>query len=248
MTYPVAAGRPLGFPNCPACPYRAQGASATCIACALSSVPPLTGRRCEICAQQITGSGCRNKICALPADQRGFASVAAISIDSTPLAETIRRYKYGGDHPWGYIFGRLVLGWLNRNAVTARSYTHILANPSYLRRQPYRHIELMLRAAATEDIHRRWPIHPNALIKPVETPRSAGQSLENKIIAAQEHAAALVLADPPDAPPPLTDATILLVDDIFTTGTQLHAVGRRLLDSGARRVDGLVLARRRWNP
>jgi hypothetical protein len=53
----------------------------------------------------------------------------------------------------------------------------------------------MLSIAATEDIHRRWPIYPNALVKPEETPKS---------------------------------------------------VGRRLLDSGATRVDGLVLARRSW--
>lgn len=246
MTYPVSAGRPPGIPNCPTCAYRAQGASATCIDCALSSVPPLTGRRCAICAQRITTAGCRNVICALPVDQRGFANVAAISVDSTPLAETIRRYKYDGDRGWGYIFGRLILGWLNRNAATARRYTHILANPSYLHRRPYRHIESMLSIAATEDIHRRWPIYPNALVKPEETPKSAGQGRKAKAVAAQQHADVLVLADPPDSPPPLSDAAVLLVDDIFTTGSQLDAVGRRLLDSGATRVDGLVLARRSW--
>jgi predicted amidophosphoribosyltransferase len=45
----------------------------------------------------------------------------------------------------------------------------------------------------------------------------------------------------------LNNATILLVDDSYTTGTQLDAVGRRLLDSGVTRVDGLVLARPAWN-
>ncbi|MFC4065063.1 ComF family protein [Actinoplanes subglobosus] len=193
-------------------------------------------------------AGCRNGICALPPDQRGFTSVAAISVDSTPLAETIRKYKYDGDGGWAYIFGRLVLGWLNRNAATACSYTHILANPSHEYRQPYRHIERMLSIAAIEDIHRRWPIYPNALIKPEETPRSAGQNRRAKAIAAQQHADAIMLADPPDTPPPLKNAKILLVDDIFTTGAQLDAVGRRLLDSGAARVDGLVLARRSWSP
>jgi predicted amidophosphoribosyltransferase len=105
----------------------------------------------------------------------------------------------------------------------------------------------MLSIAATEDIHRRWPIYPNTLIKPRETPRSAGQSRRSKALAAQQHADSLLLADPPDAPPPLNNATILLVDDIFTTGAQLDAIGRRLLDSGAIHVDGLVLARRGWS-
>jgi predicted amidophosphoribosyltransferase len=247
VTYPVTSGRPPGIPNCPTCPYRAQGASAICITCATNSVPPLTGRRCPICAQQITGANCRNDICNLPADRRGFTSVAAISVDSTPLRETIRRYKYDGDGGWAYIFGRLILGWLNRNAVTARSYTHIFANPSHQGRKPYQHVERILSMAAIEDIHRRWPLYPNALVKPAETPRSAGQSRKAKMVSAQLHADTLILADPPDAPPPLQDGTILLVDDIFTTGSQLDAVGRRLLASGAIRVDGLVLARRGWN-
>jgi predicted amidophosphoribosyltransferase len=174
--------------------------------------------------------------------------VAAVSVDSSPLAERVREYKYEGVSGWGYIFGRLVLGWLDRNAAVAATYTHIVANPSYINRQPYRHIELMLRVAATEDIHRRWPIYPDALVKPVETPPSAGKGLQAKLAAAEAHALALQLAADPHAGPPLPGARILLVDDIFTTGAQLHAVGKRFLSSGAARVDGLVLARRPWGP
>lgn len=182
----------------------------------------------------------------MPADQRGFTSVAAISIDSSPLREKLRLYKYEGRHGWGAIFGRLILGWLDRNATVAATYTHIVANPGFHDRRPYRHIELMLGVAATEDIHRRWPIFPGALVKPVDTPASAGSRLPEKIAAAEEHARVLQLAPAPLAGPPLPGARILLVDDIFTTGAQLHFVGKRLLDAGAARVDGLVLARRSW--
>jgi len=41
--------------------------------------------------------------------------------------------------------------------------------------------------------------------------------------------------------------TVLLIDDICTTGTQLDAVAGCLLDQGrAARVEGVVLARAPW--
>jgi hypothetical protein len=106
----------------------------------------------------------------------------------------------------------------------------------------------MLQVADTEDVAGRWPIFPRALVKPIETPPSAGRGLQAKLEAAEAHAQVLQLAAGPDAGPPLPGGRILLVDDIFTTGAQLHAVGRRFLSSGAARVDGLVLARRPWGP
>ena len=39
------------------------------------------------------GYGCRNRICGTPPQQRGFTSVYAISVDSTPLVERIRAFK-----------------------------------------------------------------------------------------------------------------------------------------------------------
>jgi len=41
--------------------------------------------------------------------------------------------------------------------------------------------------------------------------------------------------------------TVLLIDDICTTGTQLNAVAECLLDEGrAARIEGIVLARAPW--
>nr|WP_107069874.1 phosphoribosyltransferase family protein [Streptomyces sp. CNQ431] len=42
-------------------------------------------------------------------------------------------------------------------------------------------------------------------------------------------------------------ATVLLVDDVFTSGSQLQHVARRLRETGASDVWGLVLARAPWS-
>jgi predicted amidophosphoribosyltransferase len=240
MTYPAATGAPPGFPNCPTCPYLTGGASAICISCAMTSVPPLTGPRCQICSQELGLTGCRNPICTRPAHQRGFGTVSAVSVYTQPLDAILKRFKYEGRSGWSWVFGRLILGWLNLNVMSATRYTLILANPSFTGRQPYQHVEMILDAAATEDIHRRWPIHPRGLTKPVATAPSAGGSWTAKQQAAQAHANALQPAVP------LTGGRILLVDDIFTTGAQLDAIGRSLRAAGAVQVDGLVLARVPW--
>jgi predicted amidophosphoribosyltransferase len=102
-------------------------------------------------------------------------------------------------------------------------------------------------AAYTEDVTRSFPLSPpgaHRLIKKTEMPRSANKSLDDKRAAAAAHAAALTwTGDSGD----IKGATILLVDDVFTSGTQLQHVALRLRASGAADVRGLVLARVPWS-
>ncbi|MEU5518960.1 phosphoribosyltransferase family protein [Streptomyces griseoaurantiacus] len=63
-------------------------------------------------------------------------------------------------------------------------------------------------------------------------------------MAAAAHAAALTwTGDTGD----IKGATILLVDDVSTSGSQLQQVALRLRTSGAADVRGLVLARVPWS-
>ncbi|WJK33058.1 hypothetical protein [Solwaraspora sp. WMMA2065] len=172
---------------------------------------------------------------------RGFGTVAAISMYSEPLKSILKNFKYAeGAAGWAPILGRLVFGWLEANATITSQYDVIIGNPTTTDRQPIRHIETILEAAQVEDLRRRWPIRNDLLLKRTSTPTSAGQGLYDKQVAAGQHADAIdLMAD-------FTGAKVLLFDDIFTTGSQLSAVARRLRKAGALRIAGLVIARVPW--
>ncbi|TFV30043.1 hypothetical protein E4K10_47360 [Streptomyces sp. T1317-0309] len=102
-------------------------------------------------------------------------------------------------------------------------------------------------AAYTEDVTHAYPLSaPGAhrLVKTTETPRSANKNLDDKRTAAAAHAAALMwTGDTND----IRGSTMLLIDDVFTSGSQLQHVALRLRASGATDVRGLVLARVPWS-
>ena len=70
------------------------------------------------------------------------------------------------------------------------------------------------------------------------------RNLEEKRKAAHAHAVSLRWSGDPAA---IRGARILLVDDVFTSGSQLQYVALRLRASGASEVRGLVLARVPWS-
>ncbi len=90
-------------------------------------------------------------------------------------------------------------------------------------------------ASYTEDVTRAFPLSPpggHRLVKHAETARSAKRSLDEKRAAAV-HAAALTWTGDPRA---IKGSTILLVGDVFTSGSQLQHVARRA--AGNRRGTG----------
>ncbi|MEV0589620.1 hypothetical protein [Nonomuraea sp. NPDC050310] len=225
----------------------ASGSAATCAACAARTLTPVAVRHCKTCSQQLPADGtstCSNRICGYPwPAMRGFSRVDAIAMYTAPLSQAIQALKYEGRTGWATIFGRLVVGWLNLHPGRSAGVTHIMGNPSEPDRQPLQHIEAIMAAAWAEDVTQSWPLpHPDEpmLTKLRPTASSAGGGRAAKQSAAREHAQALRLSGSIDG------ATILLIDDVFTTGSQFHEVGRFLIGHGAVDVRGLVLARVPW--
>ncbi|MET9914888.1 ComF family protein [Streptomyces sp. NPDC006476] len=239
---------PAGFPECPVCAYVLTGTARLCSDCAGRTLQPVADPRCPVCSQAVAPGGqCGNRLCALPVAQRGFSRVDAVAVYSGALKDKIHKLKYGGKHGWAMIFGRLLVGWMASHPEQMQDVDHVVGNPTHAGRQPLQHIEAIMDAAYTEDVTRSFPLYPpgaHRLIKGSETPRSANRSLDDKRAAAAAHAAALTwTGDTGD----LRGATILLVDDVFTSGSQLRQVALRLRASGAADVRGLVLARVPWS-
>ncbi|MEV6942997.1 ComF family protein [Streptomyces sp. NPDC051172] len=238
---------PAGFPDCPVCAYAVTGTARLCSDCAGRTLRPVADSRCPVCSQAVApGRPCGNRLCALPVSQRGFSRVDAVAVYSGALRDKIHRLKYDGAHGWALIFGRLLVGWMESHPEQMEGVDHVVGNPTAPGRQPIQHIEAIMDAAYTEDVTRAFPLSPpgaHRLIKKTETPRSANKSLDDKRAAATAHATALTwTGDRAD----IKGATILLVDDVFTSGSQLQHVALRLQASGAAEVRGLVLARVPW--
>lgn len=178
---------------------------------------------------------CGNRLCRDPA--RGFGTAHVIAVHRDEFRAKNLRYKNDGKTAWARIFGRIIVGYLDEHAEQFGSVELIVPNPSHSRW----HNERVIDAARDEDPF--WPFDqsPWALTKTVDTPRSAGNGLDAKLAAARQHTAALAI----DASR-IRGRRILVYDDVFTTGAQLHEVGKLLRSHGATSVDGLVLARAPW--
>lgn len=239
---------PAGFPHCPNCAYVVTGTASLCSDCAGRTLQPVSDNRCPICSQTVQPDRpCVNRLCALPEAERGFSRVDAVAVYSGALRDKIHRLKYDGAHGWALIFGRLLVGWMDSHPDQMAGVDHVIGNPTHSGRQPIQHIEAIMNAAHTEDVTRAFPLSPpgaHRLVKETETPRSANKNLDDKRTAASAHAAALRWTGVTDD---IRGATILLVDDVFTSGSQLQHVALRLKASGAADVRGLVLARVPWS-
>ncbi|MEW1892221.1 phosphoribosyltransferase family protein [Streptomyces sp. NPDC085659] len=186
-------------------------------------------------------------MCSLPEAERGFSRVDAVAVYSGALRDKIHKLKYEGKTGWAMIFGRLLVGWMESHPEAMRGVDYVVGNPTHNGRQPIQHIEAIMDAAYTEDVTRAYPLSPpsgHRLVKQAETARSASRTLDEKRVAAAAHAAALTwTGDTGD----IKGATVLLVDDVLTSGSQLQHVARRLRATGAADVRGLVLARVPWS-
>ena len=122
-----------------------------------------------------------------------------------------------GGHPGGGSGGRVVVTWAP--TVSARS-----------RRRGGDQAEALARAAAGTP-PARWPVAP--ALQRLDRGRQVGRDRAQRIDGVR------FMADPGALP---AGAHVVVVDDVCTTGATLQAAGAALLDAGAGRVDGLVLA------
>lgn len=245
----LPAGEPLGFPKCRRCPYMRMGPARICVACASKTLEAIEPGACPVCSQMLGLDGiCPNWLCDDP--NRRIERIDAIAYLSGALQIRIHRYKYEGMTGWSLIFGRLLVGWLEAHFADDAPDL-IVANPTFIGPgdPTTGHIERIIKSAAVEDVERRWAFDVDtpeaAIIKTSETEKSAGRTAAAKRASAERLRRVLEIPNPS-----FTEGrSILVFDDVCTTGSQLDAVADCLVeDGGAAQVRGIVLARAPWRP
>jgi predicted amidophosphoribosyltransferase len=238
---PPDGPRPLGFGQCPHCPYLKHGTPEICFDCASGIVDQIPGRRCSVCDGTLGEDGrCGNTMCGWPVSQRGWRFVYGLAQRSGVLEHVINRYKYEGGRGWGLIFARLLVGYLIENFEPVEDHGLIVCSPTYVGPggRDWDHTAFVLERARIEDD--RWPFATNAIVKTGPTPKMVGRGWRERSDVARYQLAPLLQVPDPSI---VAGKNVLVFDDVFTSGTTLREVALKLKAAGALDVDVVVLAR-----
>jgi len=224
--------RQLFPPACPLCRHTLsrEETGVFCTEC-LSGFKPLTDAHCPVCALPFTGILNSSHLCGrctvnLPA----YEKVYAVGVYARSLRHAIHQFKFnckiGLDRPLGMLLDEVVDRDLNVELVVP-----VPLSSKRLRRRSYNQALLLAREFARI---RKLPVATDLLLKARDTePQqrlSAKQRRQNLRGVFKLRGA-------------VSGATVLLVDDVLTTGATAEACSQVLLAGGAKAVYVAVIGR-----
>jgi predicted amidophosphoribosyltransferase len=167
---------------------------------------------------------------------------------SGELQKALSEYKFAGILGWAYIFARILVGFLDERAGLFQRFDLIVASPTFVGEggRSFDHTREVLAKAAEEcGEPSRWPFdrsQPPAIVRLGPTGRMTGAEnyQQRRVIGEEQLRSVLKLTEPNRT----RDRSILVYDDVFTTGLTLNEVARLLrVNGGARVVYGVSLCR-----
>lgn len=225
------------FPSlCPACSAASQNGDfcSTCTGTIAHPKPPI----CPSCGASLPGNAtarlCSRCLTRRPRFDRARACAvyAGSSAAPTALDRAIHRYKYGGDVTLAAVLGRLMA---ERCPYTV-DHDLIVPVPLHRARLRSRGFNQSLLIARPLARACRIPISPFVLSRRRATVPQVGLGERDR---RRNLAGAVEVRDHAE----VRSRSILLVDDVYTTGATANECARALRAAGARRIDVLVLAR-----
>ena len=232
-----AIGWALDFlfpPRCPACDRWTERV-ALCAACA-AAIAPARSPLCLTCGESFPGAGpdhrCSRCFEHPPHYERARACALYRNDKRSPLIDALHRFKYGRDVTLAPVLG----AFLAERCPLRIDHDLLVPVPLDLQRLRWRGFNQAAMLARELGTRRDRSVHPMALRRCRHTPPQVGLGVEER---RRNVAGAFALRDPAA----VRGRTILLIDDVMTTGATVEECAKTLRRGGARRVDVAVLAR-----
>ena len=195
----------------------------------MESVQVINPPICPICGEKQSVE----QVCVKCAQLvHSYAAVRSWAAYAGPLRKAIQRLKYHRDIAVGEILSRPMLAYLKKLDWTFDMVVPVPVSLARLAERGYNQVSLLARPIA---LGLERPYHSHALTKEFETRSQVGLTAKER----QENVRGAFLADPKV----VNGKSVLVIDDIATTGSTLEECAHALVKAGARQAYGFTLAR-----
>lgn len=197
-----------------------------CPACAEKI--PRPGNACPVCSSPLSGTSCGT--CS---DRHWFvARNITISDYSGIMKNAICKMKFGRIRALHSALGGLALRELRRSGIQADIITWVPMNPRKRWNRGFNQSELISRF-----ISKRTGIPGQALLREKKSARAQRKlGLRDRFINSLDRYEA-------SKAPNLSGSSVLIIDDVYTTGSTINECARQLRLAGAARIFSLTMAR-----
>lgn len=186
---------------------------------------------CKACAESLPyaiGAGQRRKVtfvsqCVSPLYYEGL------------VRDSFLRYKFGGTTGYAEVYGKYIAKSVDENEITCDIITWVPLSRRRLRKRGYDQARLLAETVATH-----MGVECRRVV--VKSVHNAAQSSTGDAARRRANVSGAYKVSDPES---VKGKSILLVDDVVTTGSTLSECARVLLMAGASKVSAATLARKR---
>jgi len=216
-------------PHCAGCQ---KSGHILCPSCCMQ-ISPLPVPLCQRCSTPVTiGNPCKQCLYH-PLTLNG---IRAVGIYQEPLRSYIHALKYDGNtrlaEPLGHLLAQAYISY----GLRADAIVPVPLHRERQQQRGYNHAYLLAQVCAAQI---GVPLYDDILVRHRATPAQVGLNPGDR----RQNVAGAFLCTPAFTTYALRRRTILLIDDVYTTGATLEACAAALFAAGAIAVWGLALAR-----
>ena len=197
----------------------------------LAKVTPVAGETCERCALPLRPF----ETCSV-CSERGFEfdSTKAVFVMEGVVAKAVHNLKYNDIRALAPVMGGMMANLLKEDGYSADMVVPVPLHPARMRERGYNQSELLAKVIATEcDLE----LNSGVLKRTVKTaPQVSFRNLK-------ERAGAMAGAFELNKLVYIKGRSILLIDDVVTTGSTVNSCTKALKSAGAARVEVCAFAR-----